>query len=314
MNKFDIFVDSSADLTDEMIEANGITVIPYSYIIDGVERPCYEKGVPFEETAKRFYDEMRAGKEPTTSLVNCEKIVAAVTPSMQEGRDALIVTISSQISGTYAQAQAAAEELKKAFPERKLYVCDGYNSGLGEGMLAIQAAKLRDLGESAESCAEWVNTHNVNMNSIFTVSELKYLKRGGRISTTLAIAGTILNIKPILRADGNGKIVFAGNERGRRKALARLVDTFAENVIDPENQTIAISHADCIDDANTLAEMLKERGAKDIVINMLDICSGVHAGPGMLALFFMGKSRKKDAEPAPAVKKNVFGAKPKKQI
>jgi DegV family protein with EDD domain len=134
------------------------------------------------------------------------------------------------------------------------------------------------------------------MNSVFTVSDLKYLRRGGRISATLAIAGTILNIKPILKADANGKMSFSGKERGRKKALSAIADAFAETVIHPESQTVAICHADSEEDALALADLIRERGAKDIVINWYDICTGSHVGPGTVAVFYLGKERGKVSE------------------
>lgn len=292
MNTFEIFVDSAANLTEEQIKQNNIGVVSFTCLVNGKEHECYEEGKPFAQTAKEFYAEMRAGAEVKTSLVNKDKIIEAVSPVLESGKDVLFVTISANVSGTYAQAVEAAEFLKKQFPERKMLVEEAYNASLGEGMLAVYAAKLRDMGQSIEACAEWIRKNKYKMNSYFTVDDLKYLRRGGRISATLAIAGTILNIKPILKADANGKISFSSKERGRKKALASIAKTFAENVINPENQTVAIAHADCEEDALYLAELLKGYGAQDIVINYYDICTGIHVGPGTVALFFLGKDRR----------------------
>jgi DegV family protein with EDD domain len=296
MNKFRIFVDSSANLTDEMIKDNDIGVVSYTCRIDGVDTECYEENKPYKEIAKRFYDAMREGHETKTSLVNCGKIIDAVTPTFKEGYDVLLVTISSQISGTYAQALQAAEMLKVTFPDRKLIVADSFNAGMGEGLVALQAVKLRDMGESIEACAKWIDDNKLKFNSVFTVSDLKYLRKGGRISATLAIAGTLLNIKPILKGDGSGKISACGKEKGRRKALQRLAETFKENVVNAENQTVCIAHADCEEDATVLAELVKGYGAKDVVINWYDICTGSHVGPGTVALFFFGNDRAKKEE------------------
>lgn len=303
MRSFDIYADSAANLTAEMIKENDIGIVSYTCSIDGVDMECYEEGVPFEETAKKYYDAMRAGSETKTTLVNAEKIIAAVTPSMQAGRDVLFVTISSNISGTYNQAVMAANQLKELFPERKMLVADSFNAALGEGLCALYAAKLGDMGESLEACHQWIENNKLNLHGIFTVDSLKYLKRGGRISAVVAIAGTILNIKPVLRGDENGKLSVTCNERGRKKSIAKLIQLFKENVIDPENQIIAISHADCLDEANELADKLRELGAKDIVMNYYDICTGSHAGPGTLALFFLGKSRDKNSEKQPSASK-----------
>jgi DegV family protein with EDD domain len=296
MKNFDIFVDSSANLPDEIIEKNNIGVIAYTCAIDGKEMECYEKGKSYDDIAKTVYDAMRNGADTKTTLINSQKIIDAVIPSFEAGKDVLLVTISSQISGTYNQAKLAAEELKEKYPDRKLLIADSFNAGMGEGLSAMKAIQLRDLGESIETCKKWIDENAFNINSVFTVSDLKYLRRGGRISATLAIAGTILNIKPILKGDAVGKISFAGKERGRKKALLALAESFKENVINPANQTVCIAHADCEEDAIALADMIKERGAKDVIINMYDVCTGTHVGPGTVALFFYGKDRRKAGE------------------
>lgn len=298
MRKFDIFVDSAANLTDEMIDANDINVISYTCSIDGRDMECYEKGVDSVQTAKIFYDAMRNGSDTHTTLVNSEKIKNAIIPSLEKGKDVLLVTISSGISGTYNQAINAAKELKKSYPARKILVFDSYNASLGEGLFAVHAARLGELGEDIDTCYKWLESHRLNMNSVFTVAQLKYLKRGGRISAAVALAGTLLNIKPILKGDANGKIVICGTEHGRRKALTHLADQFAKNAIGPESQTVCIAHADCAEDAELLRDMLYARGASDVVIQMYDICTGSHVGPGTVALFFMGKERGKSAEGA----------------
>ncbi|MCM1437585.1 MAG: DegV family protein [Roseburia sp.] len=295
MRDFDIFVDSAANLPDDILKDTDIKVISYTCSVDGKDVVCFEDGVPFAETAKKFYAAMREGAETKTTLVNADKIITAVTPSLAAGRDVLFITIAEGISGTYNQGVFAAKELKEKFPERKFLVAQSANASLGEGLVAMYAAKLADMGGSVDSCYQWVLDNRFNIHGVCTVDSLKYLKRGGRVSTALAIAGTILNIKPVLHGDENSKLTVFSNERGRKKSIAKLVETFKENVIDPENQTVAIAHADCEADALDLAERLKELGAKDIIMNYYDLCTGAHAGPGTLALFFKGKSRLKNA-------------------
>lgn len=296
MRSFDIFVDSAANLPDELIKENDIKVISYTCSVDGKDMECYEDGVPFAETAKKFYSAMREGAETKTTLVNADKITTAITPSLQAGRDVLLITIAEGISGTYNQGVFAANELKEHFPDRKVLVAQSANASLGEGLVALYAAKHADLGESVDSCYQWVLDNRFNIHGVCTVDSLKYLKRGGRVSTALAIAGTILNIKPVLHGDENSKLTVFSNERGRKKSIAKLIETYRENVIDPENQTIAIAHADCEDEALELAAKLKELGANEIIMNYYDLCTGAHAGPGTLALFFYGKSRLKTPE------------------
>ncbi len=291
MRNFDIFADSAANLTEEIIKEHYVKIISYTCLIDGKEINCYEDGVPFAETAKKFYAAMREGADTKTTLVNADKIMTAVTPTLEAGRDALIITIAEGISGTYNQAVEAAKELGKKFPERKILVSQSANASLGEGLVALYAARLAAKGKDVETCHKWIESNKFNIHGVCTVDSLKYLKRGGRVSTALAIAGTILNIKPVLHGDENSKLTVFCNERGRKKSIARLIETFKENVIDPENQTVAIAHADCEDEALELAERIKALGAKDIIMNYYDLCTGAHAGPGTIALFFTGKSR-----------------------
>ena len=300
MKPFAIYVDSGANIPEAMCRERSIRVISFSYIVDGEEHPCYSADMPFEETAKQFYDAMRAGAEARTSLLSAAMFEEAVRPALEEGRDALIFTISSGVSGTYAQAQEAARSLMEKFPDRKVYALDSANASLGEGLLALKAADLRDLGESAEACAEWVRENTYKMNSYFTVEDLKYLRRSGRISRTVAIAGTLLNIKPILRADesDHAKIVACGKARGRKKALEAIAETFFRRASHPEHDLIAISHGDCPEDAAYLASLLREKGAKNIIIEYHDICTGAHVGPGMVGLFFWGEDRRA-ARPEP---------------
>ena len=294
MRNFDIYVDSAANIPDEFVKKHNITVIPYTCTVNGKERLCYEKDMPFEETAKKFYAEIAAGAEVKTSLVDKERIIAAVTPSAEAGKDIVMVTISSGISGTYNQAIEAKKYIEENFKDCSMYVLDGANASLGEGLQALRIADLRDMGESAESCAAWHAENVYKFNSYFTVADLKYLRRGGRISTTLAIAGTILNIKPILKADGsdNAKIVFHSKERGRKRAIASIAEMYKERAISPENNVAAIAHAGCEEDALALASLLKEAGAKEVIIEYYDLCTVSHVGPGTLALFFYGADRK----------------------
>ena len=299
MAQFDIYCDSGANIPYEIVKERGINVISYSYNVDGKEFSCYGDGKNFAEIAKKFYEDMRNGVEFKTSLIDVHKIIDAVTPSLEGGRDVLMTFISAGISGTFNQAKEAVRVLSEKYPERKIIACDSVNASMGEGLLVIKACDLRDMGESVEAAAEWFEGNKYNLNSYLTVGDLKYLKRGGRISTTLAIAGTLLNIKPVLKANGEdvAQIVFHSKERGRKRALTALAENFTENVVDPENQTIAICHCDCEEDALSLAEILKERGAKEIVIEYYDLCSGAHVGPGTIALFFYGKDRKTGVVP-----------------
>ena len=296
MSSFAIYVDSAANIPNDLRIARDIRVIPFSYMIDGREYLCFTEDMPFVDTAKTFYDAMRRGAEAKTSLLPAAAFEDAVRPALQEGRDALVFTLSSGISGTFAQASEAAKHLMAEFPQRKVFVLDSANASLGEGLIALKVADLRDMGESAEACAAWVKENTYKMNSFFTVDDLKYLRRSGRISRTVAIAGTLLNIKPILQADAseNAKIVSYGRARGRKKALEEIAEIFARRAVRPESNTVAIAHADCEKDALFLADLLRKRGANDIIIEYYDLCTGSHVGPGCVALFFWGKDRRKE--------------------
>lgn len=294
MNYFDIFVDSGTNVPDDLIKKHGIGVVPYTCTVNGEERLCYEEGVSFVETAKKYYADLRNGADVKTSLIGTEKFIEYLTPSLEAGKDVLLFTISSGISGTYNQALNAKCELEKKYPACKVYVCDTANASMGSGMQALKAADLRDMGESAKACAEWVEANAYKFNSLVTVGDLKYLRKGGRVSAVTAIAGTILNIKPVLHANdaSPAKLTVCAKERGKKKALAYIANAYKELAENIGDDTVYVCHADCEDDANELAAMLKERGAKEVITEYYDLCTGTHVGPGTVALFFYGKDRR----------------------
>lgn len=298
MNGFDIYVDSAANIPQELVKKHNIKVVPFTYTLDGVEHACYYDDMPFEETAKKYYEQLENGVEFKTSLVSAQKMVAACEESAKSGKDIIFITLASGISGTYNQACEAKKIIEEQYPDVKFYAVDSANASMGEGLVALRCADLRDLGQSAESCAKWCVENAYKINSYATVGDLKYLRRSGRISTTLAIAGTILNIKPILKADGgaNAKLVFHSKERGRKKAIAALAENFKEHAVNPESNLVAITHAGCPEDAETLAGMVRELGAKNIIIEYYDLCTVSHIGPGTLALFFYGDDRRAPAQ------------------
>lgn len=308
MNTFDIFVDSAANLTDDMIRETGIKVIPFHYICDGVEKPCYDSGRPFDEVAKEFYTLLESGKDIKTSLVCEDEFIKALSPSLEAGKDVMLITITESLSGTNAQAIKAATVLKDRFPERKISVFDSANASLGEGLVAYSAAKLRDSGESFEACEKWLDENIYRVNSYVTVNDLKYLRKGGRVSAVAAIAGAILNIKPMLKADGASPATLTvyAKERGRLKSVSALVSAFTSHVRDAANQTVYITHGNCADEANALAEKFKELGAKDVVTEYYDLCTGAHVGPGTLAVFFFGGDRRTPEQVATQKKRILF--------
>ena len=302
MSSFEIVTDSAVNLPDSYRVNRNIHVIPFRYIADGVEYDCLEEGVPFEESAKKFYALLKSGADVKTSLVSEAQFVAKAEPFLEEGKDVLFLTIASGISGTFNQAKAAAETLSKKYPKNTIIAVDSANASMGQGLLALKAADLRDMGESCHAVAEWLKANVYKLNSYLTVGDLKYLKKSGRISTLVAIAGTLLSIKPIIKADGGEvpKLAVCGREHGRKKAISAILKAFVDNAVDPETQVVAITHADCEEEALALAEEVKKLGVKDVIIEYYDICTGAHAGPGTLALFFVGKDRRGDLAPAEA--------------
>lgn len=313
MKPFEIFADSAANLPDELVKERNIRVIPYICTVDGKDMSTVTEE-PFRERAKAFYAAMRAGADVHTSLLTCETFIEALSPALEAGQDAILVTLSSGISGTYREAQRAAEELEKRYAGRKVIALDSANASLAEGLLVLRLADLRDMGESMEACAHWFEANRFKYNSHLTVGDLKYLKKGGRISAAACLAGTILGIKPIIRADGSAqtKLVMAGKERGRKKAIAALVRAFDENSTE-NTKTVAIAHGDCEEEALALAEELKAHGATDVLVEYYDICTGSHVGPDTIAIFFMGKDRRKDV-PAPAPRPQEKGVPAKAKI
>ncbi|MDE5667148.1 MAG: DegV family protein [Clostridia bacterium] len=298
MNTFDIFADSGCNIPDALVKKHGIGVVPYLITVNGVDKLCYENDTPFDELAKAFYADLRAGAEVKTSLIGEARFEEAITPSLQAGKDVLLFTISSGISGTHAQAVAAKEELEKKFPKNKVYVIDTANASMGSCLIVTKVADLRDMGLGAEECAEWAKNNAYKLNSYVVVDDLKFLRKGGRVSAVAAIAGTLLNIKPVLWANDTApaKLAVFTKERGRKKAVATILKAFDDKVENLADQTVAIAHADCLNDANELAEALKARGVKDIIIDYYDLCTGAHAGPDTLALFFFGKDRRAKVE------------------
>lgn len=295
MYDFEIFADSSANVPENLVKKYGLNIIPYTYNVEGVEKPCYVAGQEFSAVAKEFYAKMREGLDVKTSLVDEQRFFDAISPVLESGRDAVVITITEGLSGTKAQALKAKAALEEKYAGRKVYVCDAANASLGQGLLVLKCAEMRESGMDAKTCAKWVEDNAYCVHSYVTVGDLKYLRKSGRVSLVAAVAGTILNIKPILWANSTtpAKLTVCSKERGRKKALNALLEGFKQNVKDVEDQTVAIAHADCEEDALFLESAVKELGAKNVIIDYYDLCTGAHAGPDTIALFFFGEDRRK---------------------
>lgn len=290
MRNFAIFTDSSCDLTAHMAQELELTVVPLSVTIDGetYENDLAGKALPFE----KCYALLRAGKQAVTSAVNVAQFTAAMEPVLQAGSDILYLGFSSALSGTYSAGAVALEQLSARYPEAKVYAVDTLCASLGQGMLIYLAVQQKRAGKSIEEVRDYVEAQKLHLCHWFTVDDLHHLHRGGRVSATSAVVGTVLNIKPVLHVDNEGRLIFVDKVRGRRNALKSVVQKMADTAIAPEQQTIFISHGDCLEEAELLADMVREKlHVRDVVINFVGPVIGAHSGPGTLALFFLGTKR-----------------------
>jgi len=287
---FVILTDSSADLGAELAEELDVQVLPLQFTIKDKTYRNYPDDR--EMDPKEFYAMLRAGEVATTAAVNVAQYQEALEPLLQAGRDVLILAFSSGLSATYNSSAVAVEELRAKYPERQIYTVDTLCASLGQGLLVWYAAREREKGKSIQEVFDWVVSHKLNICHQFTVDDLHFLKRGGRISATTAMVGSMLQIKPVLHVDDDGHLINIGKARGRQASLKALVDKMEQTAIDPKDQTVFISHGDCLEDAQLVAQMVKDRfGVKDVYINYVGPVIGAHSGPGTLALFYMGVER-----------------------
>ncbi|MDO4732840.1 MAG: DegV family protein, partial [Bacillota bacterium] len=222
------------------------------------------------------------------SAVNTAAFLQAMEPVLQEGRDILYMGFSSGLSSTFSASVTAVAELQERYPERKIYAFDTLCASLGQGLLVYLAAQKKAAGASIDEVLAYLEETRLNLCHWFTVDDLNHLRRGGRLSATTAVVGTVLNIKPVLHVDDEGRLVNVSKVRGRKKSINALFAEMQERAIDPQGQTVFISHGDCLEDAETLAEMIRaEFGVKDFLINPVGPVIGAHSGPGTLALFFL---------------------------
>ena len=290
MSEFVLMTDSSADLSQEMVQELGVTVLPLSFTIQGKVYRNYPDNR--EMDLPLFYDMLRAGELATTSAVNVAEYTQAVEPILQEKKDVLILAFSSGLSSTYQASVLAAEELREKYPDRKIYTVDTLCASLGQGLLVYLAVQEQRKGKSIEEVRDWAESTKLHLCHQFTVDDLHFLKRGGRISATTAVVGSMLQIKPVLHVDNEGRLINIGKARGRQASLKALVDKMEKTVTEEGRKTVFISHGDCRKDAVAVADMVRERfGTQDIRINYVGPVIGAHSGPGTLALFYLGTER-----------------------
>ena len=282
---FRIVTDTSSNLPTAYLQAENITVIPFTFHTESGEQSCMDTA-SFD--AKAFYTAMRNGEKVTTSQIPPQRFVDNIRPMLENGEDVLFVSMSSGISGSYASSKIAANQLAEEFPERKILTVDTYSASLAEGIVVMRAVECRKDGLSIDETYQILRALRHRIAQIFTVGDLRYLKRTGRLSNLEAAVGTVLQIKPLLKGDPQGKIVCFAKVRGRQRAIEEMAKRYEELVVSPETQTVCISHADCEADAQILASMLRRSKApKDILIVDYEPVTGSHVGPGALALFFV---------------------------
>ncbi|MEG2098041.1 MAG: DegV family protein [Pseudoflavonifractor sp.] len=290
MSEYIILTDSSADLTAELVKELGVEVLPLTFTIKGETHANYPDNR--EMDPKKFYKMLREGEMATTSAVNVGDFTDKMEPFLQSGKDILLLAFSSGLSATYQSAKMAAEELSEQYPDRKIYAVDTLSASLGQGLLVWHAAQHKKAGESLEQVRDWVEENKLHLCHWFTVDDLHFLKRGGRISAATAVVGSMLSIKPVMHVDDEGRLVNVTKARGRAASLTALVDRMQATAIDPGRQMVFISHGDCPDEAKRVADDVKKRfGVKKVVLNNVGPVIGAHSGPGTMALFFLGSKR-----------------------
>ncbi|HHW45575.1 MAG TPA: DegV family protein [Clostridiales bacterium] len=290
MARFEIVTESTCDLTAQLIRELDVRVIPMEFTVEG--RAFSDNVFDRKLEPPEFYNLLREGKTASTAQVNSTTYLDLIEPLLKQGKDVLILAFSSQLSGTYQSSVMAVQQLKEQYPERKIITIDTKSASMGEGLVVYYAAKLRDSGRSIDEVAEWVTENRLKVCHWFTVDDLNHLKRGGRLTATKAIVGTFLGIKPVLHVDDEGKLKPVGKVRGRRQSLDALIENMKKTYIDTEPQTVFISHADCIEDAEYLEKQVKANFKPErVIINYIGPVIGAHAGPGTVAVFFLGKHR-----------------------
>jgi DegV family protein with EDD domain len=290
MKNYVIVTESTTDLTQDLVNELGIKIIP---MVFGFENESYLNYPDNREMdIHKFYERVKAGERSTTALINSKTFEEYFEPILKSGDDILYIGFSSGLSGTYNSSLIAAEELKQKYPDSKIVCIDTLAASMGEGLLVYHAVKLKQQGKDIEQVSQWLMDNRLKLNHWFTVDDLNHLRRGGRISAMTATIGSALNVKPILHVDNEGHLIPVHNVRGRKKSINALLEHMEELSINPQEQTIFISHANCLEDAENLANLIRKKlKIKEIILNFIGPVIGSHTGQGTIALFFIGKER-----------------------
>ena len=288
--KYRIVTDSSANLTDELIDKYDIGIASLVFYSGNKEFTSYVKGVKTD--LKQFYDMLRKKDALTTSCVNEATFIEVFEPTLQEGLDILYIGFSSALSATYISGEKAAAALRKKYPERKIITVNTLGASLGEGLLVLYAARMKEAGASMKEVQNWLEQNRLKLCHYFTVDDMFFLFRGGRVKKTSYLIANLVNIKPIMHMDDYGRLIPIGKVMGRKKSLNTIAEMVIRDIVDPEDQTICVSHGDCIEDVEYLKEKIEEKiKVKEWVINYVDPVVGAHSGPGTVAIFFLGNHR-----------------------
>ena len=291
MHNFVILTDSSCDLTGAMVEQLELEVLPLSVT---VEEDTY-KNYPDEReiTAKTFYDKIREGKKVFTSAVNTQAFTDTMEPLLQQGKDILYIGFSSELSGTYSAGAAAARELQEKYPARRIMTVDSLCASMGQGLLVYLSVLQKRLGKTIEEVKKYAEEIKLKVCHWFTVEDLSQLRKGGRVSAASALVGNILNIKPVMHVDDQGKLAAVSKVRGRKASIRTMFENMGKTIEAPDGQSVFISHGDCEKEAKTLGDMIREKwsGIHEIIYNNVGPVIGAHTGPGVIALFYLGKHR-----------------------
>ena len=284
---YQIITDSCCDFPNETYQALNLVKIPLS-----VEFRGQVNNDRNDDSLKEMYDGLRSGETAKTAAVNPQCWAQAIEPVLAAGEDALVMSFSSGLSTTYQSAVIAVEELKESYPDRKIFVVDTLSASMGQGLLVWYVCRKRQEGATIEEAYAWAEENKFHLCHWFTVDDLMYLKRGGRISATTALVGTMLQIKPVLHMDDEGHLINMAKTRGRKASIDALAKKFAELGQGYDNSTVFISHGDCLEDAQYLESVLKQKyGVKEVIISYVGAVIGSHSGPGTVALFFLGQHR-----------------------
>ena len=287
--KFDIITDSACDMTELYLTAKRIDCVPLGFTMNNVNYAGYS-GEKISE--KDFYQKLREGSMPTTYQVTGEQAKAHIEKHLKADRDVLVITFSSGLSGTSGSFEVAARELSKRYPKREIRVVDSLCASMGEGLLLDYVIRKADEGASLDETAHYALELRGKICHHFTVDNLFHLKRGGRVSATSAVIGSILKIKPIMRVDENGKLTVVSKAMGRKKALASLVENMFERAEMGDEDPVFISHGDCIEDVEYVKDLIRIRMPKvRIEVNYVGSVIGAHAGAGVVAIFHKGNHR-----------------------